>query len=133
MMAAASGSGSINDRWFNHWFGRATDGYVNWCSHLIRKAGFSIVLLLVVAVFAGLLGSRLPSGFLPEEDQGYFFLNVQLPTAASLQRTGNVAKHIDGILKETPGVQTFNIVIGFSLLSFVSMAPRWQTPDRPPV
>src|ERR671918_176598 len=67
-------------RGFNRWFGRATDGYVNWCGHLIRKAGFSMVLLLLVAVFAGLLGSRLPSGFLPEEDQVYFFLNVQLPT-----------------------------------------------------
>jgi HAE1 family hydrophobic/amphiphilic exporter-1 len=107
-------------RGFNQWFGRATDGYVNWCGHLIRKAGFSMVLLLVVAVFAGLLGSRLPSGFLPEEDQGYFFLNVQLPTAASLQRTDNVAKHIEGILRETPGVQTFNTVVGFSLLSFVN-------------
>src|SRR5918996_446328 len=107
-------------RGFNRWFGRATDGYVNWCGHLIRKAGFSMVLLLVVAVFAGLLGSRLPSGFLPEEDQGYFFLNVQLPTAASLQRTDNVAKHIEGILRETPGVQTFNTVVGFSLLSFVN-------------
>jgi HAE1 family hydrophobic/amphiphilic exporter-1 len=107
-------------RGFNQWFGRATDGYVNWCGHLIRKAGFSMVLLLVVAVFAGLLGSRLPSGFLPEEDQGYFFLNVQLPTAAPLQRTDNVAKHIEGILRETPGVQTFNTVVGFSLLSFVN-------------
>ena len=107
-------------RGFNRWFGRATDGYVNWCGHLIRKAGFSMVLLLLVAVFAGLLGSRLPSGFLPEEDQVYFFLNVQLPTAASLQRTDNVAKHIEGILRETPGVQTFNTVVGFSLLSFVN-------------
>ena len=65
-----------------------------------------MVLLLVIAVFAGLLGSRLPRGFLPEEDQGYFYMNVQLPTAASLQRTDNVAKQIEAILKETPGVQT---------------------------
>src|SRR5918999_1327130 len=107
-------------RWFNRCFSRATDGYVNWCGHLMRKAGFSMVLLLVVAVFTGLLGSRLPSGFLPEEDQGYFFLNVQLPTAASLKRTDNVAKHIEGILRETPGVQTFNTVVGFSLLSSVN-------------
>jgi hydrophobic/amphiphilic exporter-1 (mainly G- bacteria), HAE1 family len=107
-------------RWFNRWFGRATDGYVNWCGLLIRKAGFSMVLLLVVVVFTGLLGWRLPSGFLPEEDQGYFYLNVQLPTAASLQRTDDAAKQIEAILKETPGVQTFNTVVGFSLLSFVN-------------
>ena len=75
-----------------------------------------MVLLLVVAVLAGFLGSRLPGGFLPEEDQGYFYLNVQLPTAASLERTDDVAKKIEGILKETPGVQTYNTIVGFSLL-----------------
>ena len=53
--------------------------------------------------------------FIPEEDQGYFFMNVQLPTAASLQRTDAVAKKIEAILKETPGVQTYNTVVGFSL------------------
>ena len=104
-------------RWFNRWFGRGTDGYVNWCTHLMHKAGFSMVLLLVVVVLAGFLGSRLPSGFLPEEDQGYFYLNVQLPTAASLERTDEVAKEIEGILKETPGVEMYNTIVGFSLLS----------------
>ena len=127
-------------RWFNRWFGRATDGYVNWCGHLMRKAGFSMVLLLAVALFAGFLGSRLPSGFLPEEDQGYFYLNVQLPTAASLERTDNVAKQIEAILKETPGVDMYNTIVGFSLLSvantsyhafyFVTLKP-WEerTPE----
>jgi len=116
----ARGPLGIFFRWFNRCFGRVTDGYVNSCGHLIHKAGFSMVLLLVVAVFAGLLGSKLPSGFLPEEDQGYFFLNVQLPTAASLQRTDNIAKHIEGMLKETPGVKNFNTIVGFSLLSYVN-------------
>ena len=107
-------------RWFNRWFGRGTEGYANWCTHLIHKAGFSMVLLLVVAVLAGFLGSRLPGGFLPEEDQGYFYLNVQLPTAASLERTADVAKKIEDILKETPGVQTYDTIGGFSLLSIAS-------------
>jgi HAE1 family hydrophobic/amphiphilic exporter-1 len=107
-------------RWFNRWFGRGTDGYVNWCTHLIHKAGFSMVLLVVVGVLGGLLGARLPAGFLPEEDQGYFYLNVQLPTAASLERTGDVAKKIEGILKETPGVQTYDTIGGFSLLSIAN-------------
>jgi HAE1 family hydrophobic/amphiphilic exporter-1 len=105
---------------FNRGFGKVMHGYLIGSDALLHKAGFSVVLLLVIAASAGLLGSRLPRAFLPEEDQGYFFMNVQLPTAASLQRTDNVAKQIEGILKETPGVQTFNTVVGFSLLSFVN-------------
>ena len=106
--------------WFNKWFGRATDGYVNWCGHLIRKAGFSMLLLLGVALLSGLLGAQLPTGFLPLEDQGYVYLNVQLPEASSLQRTDQVTKQIEAILKETPGVKYATSVVGFSLLSTVS-------------
>ncbi len=105
---------------FNRAFGKVMHGYLIGSDALLHKAGFSVVLLLVIAVSSGLFGSRLPSGFLPEEDQGYFFLNVQLPTAASLQRTDDAAKHIEAILKETPGIQTYNTVVGFSLLSFVN-------------
>ena len=105
---------------FNRGFGKVMHGYLAGSDALLHKAGFSVVLLLVVAVFAGLLGSQLPRSFLPEEDQGYFFMNIQLPTAASLQRTDGVAKQIEGILKETPGVQTFNTVVGFSLLSLAN-------------
>ena len=105
---------------FNRGFGKVMHGYLVGSDVLLHKAGFSMVLLLVIAVSAGLFGSRLPRSFLPEEDQGYFFMNIQLPTAASLQRTDNVAKQIEGILKETPGVQSYNTVVGFSLLSFVN-------------
>src|SRR2546427_453668 len=103
---------------FNRGFGKVMHGYLVGSDALLHKAAFSVVLLLVIALSAGLLGSRLPRAFLPEEDQGYFYMNIQLPTAASLQRTDNVAKQIEGILKETPGVQTYNTVVGFSLLSF---------------
>src|SRR5437870_759066 len=103
---------------FNRGFRKVMHGYLIGSDALLHKAVFSVVLLLVIAVSAGLFGSRLPGDFLPEEDQGYFFMNIQLPTAASLQRTDNVAKQIEGILKETPGVQTYNTVVGFSLLSF---------------
>ena len=62
-------------------------------------------------------GARLPSSFLPDEDQGYMFLNLQLPSAASLQRTEATAREIEDMLAKTPGVESTTSVIGFSLLS----------------
>src|ERR1700730_13220408 len=104
---------------FNRVFGSATNGYVNWSRLAIRKAVLSFALLAVVAVGAGLFGSRLPSGFLPEEDQGYVFLALQLPDASSLERTDQAARKIEGILSKIPGVQYTTSVVGFSLLSLV--------------
>src|SRR5207247_4770979 len=72
---------------FNRGFGKVMHGYLTGSDALLHKAGFSMVLLLVIAASAGLFGSRLPRAFLPEEDQGYFYMNIQLPTAASLQRS----------------------------------------------
>src|SRR4029079_3990021 len=61
---------------------------------------------------------RLPTGFLPEEDQGYLYVNVQLPFAASLERTVAVCNQIENIALATPGVKSCSTVAGFSLLSF---------------
>src|SRR6266513_955787 len=104
---------------FNRVFGIATHGYVNWSRIAIRKAVLSFALLAVLAVGAGLFGSRLPSGFLPEEDQGYIFLALQLPDASSLERTDQAAHKIEDILSKIPGVQYTTSVVGFSLLSLV--------------
>jgi HAE1 family hydrophobic/amphiphilic exporter-1 len=104
---------------FNRVFGSATHGYVNWSRLAIRKAVLSFALLAVLAVGAGLFGSRLPSGFLPEEDQGYVFLALQLPDASSLERTDQAARKIEDLLSKIPGVQYTTSVIGFSLLSLV--------------
>lgn len=106
--------------WFNAGFERATNGYINACQHLIRKIGVTIFLLIGVSLLSGVLGVRLPGGFLPDEDQGYFYMNVQLPPAASLQRSDAVCKQIDNILRQTPGIQTFNTVVGYSMLSQVN-------------
>jgi len=105
---------------FNRVFGSATNGYVNWSRLAIRKAMLSFALLAALAVGAGFFGSRLPSAFLPEEDQGYVFLALQLPDAASLERTDKVCREIEDFLGKTPGVQYTTSVIGFSLLSLVS-------------
>src|SRR6266550_1429611 len=104
---------------FNRVFGSATHGYVNWSRLAIRKAVLSFALLALLAFGAGLFGSRLPSGFLPEEDQGYVFLALQLPDAASLERTDAASRKIEDILSKIPGVKYTTSVVGFSLLSLV--------------
>src|SRR6184192_2575129 len=104
---------------FNRLFGIATHGYVNWSRIAIRKAVLSFALLAVIAVGAGLFGSRLPSGFLPEEDQGYIYLALQLPDAASLERTDAACHKIEELLSQTRGVQHTTSIIGFNLLSLV--------------
>lgn len=105
--------------WFNRLFGRATNGYVRWSGALIRKSGIALVMLVIFGLAAGLIGKRVPSSFLPDEDQGYIFLHLQLPNAASLERTEAVASKVEKILAETPGVKYTTTVAGFSLLSFV--------------
>jgi HAE1 family hydrophobic/amphiphilic exporter-1 len=105
--------------WFNRVFGRATDGYVRWSGALIRKSAVALVMLLVAGVAAGFFAGRTPSSFLPDEDQGYMFLHLQLPNAASIERTQDAAVKIEKILAETPGVEYTTTVEGFSLLSFV--------------
>jgi HAE1 family hydrophobic/amphiphilic exporter-1 len=105
--------------WFNHVFGRATDGYVNVSRTLIRKSGLAVAALLLFGVVALFFGAKLPSGFLPDEDQGYVYVNLQLPNSASLERTDKAAREIEDILAKTPGVQYTTSVIGFSLLSYI--------------
>jgi len=107
-------------RWFNKVFGRVTDGYVGLSGSLIRKWGVSFIILLAVTAAAGLLGKKIPGSFLPDEDQGYLFGGLQLPNAASLQRTDAASKDVENILKNTPGVESYTSVVGFSLLSGVS-------------
>ena len=104
----------------NRWLDRTTRGYVSLSHGLIRKPLIGIATLALFAVAAGLMGSRLPSSFLPEEDYGYFLMNIQLPPAASLDRTDAVAQKVDDILKHTDGVINFNTIIGFSLLTRVT-------------
>src|SRR5256714_2035906 len=102
---------------FNRVFGRATHGDANWSRVAIRKAVLSFALLAVLAVGAGLFGSRLPSGFLPEEDQGYVFLALQLPGASSLERTDQAARKIEDILSKLHADQNTTHVVGLGMLS----------------
>jgi HAE1 family hydrophobic/amphiphilic exporter-1 len=104
--------------WFNRTFERATNIYVRVCGALIRKTTLALIMLVVFGAGAVFFSNKVPSSFLPDEDQGYFYVNLQLPSAASLERTDHVAQKIENILAHTPGVQSTTSVIGFSLLSF---------------
>ncbi|HTP85450.1 MAG TPA: multidrug efflux RND transporter permease subunit [Bryobacteraceae bacterium] len=105
--------------WFNRVFSRGTNAYVRVSGILLRRGAVALVMLGGLGVLGLFIGGRLPTSFVPDEDQGYFFLNVQLPNSASLQRTEAVMAKINKILLDTPGVENSVSVTGFSLLSFV--------------
>ncbi|MBV8818111.1 MAG: efflux RND transporter permease subunit, partial [Acidobacteriaceae bacterium] len=105
--------------WFNRMFERATEGYVGISAFLIRKVFVSLALLVVITIGAVLIGRKLPNSFLPEEDYGFVYVNLQLPYASSLQRTSEAARRVEKIIMSTPGIQGCTSVIGFSLLSRV--------------
>jgi HAE1 family hydrophobic/amphiphilic exporter-1 len=104
---------------FNRMFERGTEIYVQLCGGVIRKGVLALVVIAAFGIGAAFFGSRLPSSFLPDEDQGYVYINMQLPNAASLERTSAAARQVEEILANTPGVQYTTSVVGFSLLSFV--------------
>jgi hydrophobe/amphiphile efflux-1 (HAE1) family protein len=104
---------------FNRMFDRGTEIYVHLCGGVIRKGVLALVIIAAFGIGAAFFGSRLPSSFLPDEDQGYVYINMDLPNAASLERTSAAARQVEGILANTPGVQYTTSVVGFSLLSFV--------------
>jgi HAE1 family hydrophobic/amphiphilic exporter-1 len=125
---------------FNRGFDRATNGYVSGTGFAVRKAFRTLLLLLAATGGALLLGGRLPTGFVPDEDQGYLFVNVQLPDAASMERTDEVCKQVEAILERTPGIGDYNTVAGYSLIAqssatynaffFVSLDP-WHERHEP--
>ncbi len=104
---------------FNKGFGKITDGYVSISGMLLRKLAISLLLLVGIGVAGGVIGGRMPTAFIPEEDQGYLFGVVQLPRASSLQQTDAASQQIEDILLKTPGVQFVTSIVGFNLLSTV--------------
>ena len=76
---------------------RSTNGYVRLSAVLLRKSAFALLLLLGFGAAGLWIGGKLPTSFVPDEDQGYFYLNVQLPNAASLYRTQDVLAKIQKI------------------------------------
>jgi hydrophobe/amphiphile efflux-1 (HAE1) family protein len=104
-------------RWFNSGFSWLSHAYAESVRVLIRWR-MAMLALFVLAVGATYLVSlRIPSTFLPVEDQGYFFVVVQLPDGASLERTDAVAKQVRDVLKNTPGVDIVGSISGLNFLT----------------
>jgi HAE1 family hydrophobic/amphiphilic exporter-1 len=104
---------------FNRFFERTTEGYAHWAGRLIQKSVLTLTLLAIAGAAGGFFAGKVPSSFLPDEDQGYLYVNMQLPNSASIARTAEAAEQVEKILAGTPGVEYTTSVIGFSLLSFV--------------
>src|SRR5271166_2754485 len=103
--------------WFNRVFASGTNFYLRISGGLIRKSAVALVALAAFAVGGVFFGKVLPSSFLPDEDQGYMYIQMQLPEASSIERTSEAAREVEAVLKSTPGVKYYTTSIGFSLLS----------------
>jgi HAE1 family hydrophobic/amphiphilic exporter-1/multidrug efflux pump len=137
-------AGAARRRWlarvWNAGFARVTAGYDRTVQQIVRRAVLGIVVLLVLGGATYALLRRVPTGFAPTEDQGYFLVNIQLPDAASLERTDAVLRQVEQILAETPGVTDMVAFAGRSFISGVngpnvaSIFPRlspWSERKRP--
>jgi HAE1 family hydrophobic/amphiphilic exporter-1 len=104
-------------RGFNAVFDRLTGSYIGLASVFAQKLGRGAVFILLFSALAGIFAALVPGGFIPEEDQGYAFINIQLPNAASLQRADAVARQAEEIAARVEGVDMITTVTGFSVIS----------------
>jgi multidrug efflux pump len=100
--------------WFNRGFSRTAKGYESVVSRLLKKAGRYLVIYAAIIAAVGVIYVRLPTSFLPGEDQGNILVNVQLPPGATLARTQSVMEQVEGYILKQPEVQGMVSVLGFS-------------------
>ncbi|HKF01437.1 MAG TPA: efflux RND transporter permease subunit [Candidatus Sulfotelmatobacter sp.] len=103
--------------WFNRVFATGTNFYVRMSGSLARKSAVALVAVAGFAVAGISFAKVLPSSFLPDEDQGFMYISMQLPEASSIQSTSQAAAAVEAVLKSTPGVKYYSTSVGFSLLS----------------
>jgi hydrophobe/amphiphile efflux-1 (HAE1) family protein len=113
--------------WFNRTFERATGRYVKSVDGVLRRPNVWIAVFLVVVALAGVLWVRTPTAFIPTEDKGYMALAVQLPDAASLQRTKAVVQNVEKFLRDEPAVVNIVALVGLDILSGRSAATNGAT------
>jgi HAE1 family hydrophobic/amphiphilic exporter-1 len=102
---------------FNRGFDKVTNGYIHGAQILVRRSVLTIGIVAVVAVGAGLFGSAIPAGFIPEEDQGIFGVNVSLPAGSSLERTSAVLSQVEQIIGKEEGVESFQTIGGYGVVT----------------
>jgi len=102
---------------FNKGMDKTTDSYMSFTNIVSRKLKRSAVFIVIMTIGAGIFGSLVPGGFIPEEDMGYFFVNVQLPNAASIQRSDVITKKVEDILMEFEEIEFVTTATGYSILS----------------
>ena len=102
---------------FNKGMDRTTESYMSFTNVVTRKMKRSVVFIVLMTLGAGIFGTLVPGGFIPEEDMGYFFVNVQLPNAASIQRSDEVTKEVEDILLSFPEIEYVTTATGYSILS----------------
>ena len=100
--------------WFNRGFSRTAKGYESLVARLLRRAGRYLIVYVAIIAVVGFVYTRLPTSFLPAEDQGTMLVNVQLPPGATLERTRSVIEQVEGFMLKQPEVQSMVGVLGFS-------------------
>jgi multidrug efflux pump len=100
--------------WFNRGFTRTTQGYESWVARILQRASRTLWVYLAIILAVGVMYLRLPTSFLPGEDQGYILVNVQLPPGATQQRTQAVMEQVEGFVLNQPEVQSMVGILGFS-------------------
>ena len=107
-------------KWFNKYFDKFTGGYLSFTGILVRKVSRSVIFVGIIVVLTLILFKGVPSGFVPEEDNGYFLVNVMLPDASSLQRTDLACKKIEQMLANEKSIDNFTTIAGYSFITGVA-------------
>lgn len=123
LLKPKSGNNRLLNRFFrrfNYFFEKLTNKYVKLTRFATRRLVFSVALLAIITLFAALLSKQVHKELLPEEDEGYFMLSIQLPDAASMDRTEAVSKKVQALFKNVQEIKSYTSVNGFNILSNVS-------------
>ena len=100
--------------WFNRGFTRTAKGYEGLVARILRRTGRYMIIYAAIIGVVALMYARLPTSFLPAEDQGTLLVNVQLPPGATLERTTKVMEQVEGFILKQPEVKSMVGVLGFS-------------------